>query len=564
MIILKHITLILSVSIFCYFWFSCDSGGPTSPQTVETNSVEHGEDVITNEVWESDKIHTIGSVISVNHAILKINPGTKVLFKKDAAICIMDSAGLIADGTNDSITFTSDVSEVETWKYIYFSDNALVDSCKLINCVLEYGGADSSRETIIFCDNAAPVITGCVINNSPSTGVTLYGDCRGIEFHDNTISNCDFVPVQTYASNVSSIGNNTYRDNGLNQIRIIEGSVTFNDTWKNPSVPYRMADGLKINNATLSFEPGVQLLFEYDEGATISEDGSLRAVGTPSERIIFTGSDIGRWKGIFFMNSANDINSQLIHCVVENGGQDGNLPANIVLENASPEISNCLIRQSIGYGVYISGKIILGKFNNNVITNNAFAPISISANGVSGLSPGYYSGNGMDVIEVRGGLFEEPITEDGYWDNLELPYRVSRVIQIQSSTLMLAPGITVQMAEGSGFDILVQGGLIADGSSQLIEIEGERPTLGIWNNIYFSNTANAKNCQLINCRISYGGGDINRPGMIFCDNISPTIRNCIIEYSQTWGIYLNGNAVIVDLPSNSFNGNGYGDYFKTP
>ena len=92
------------------------------------------------------------------------------------------------------------------------------------------------------------------------------------------------------------------------------------------------------------------------------------------------------------LENANDANSQLSHCVIEFGGQDQNFSANILLQNVSPEISNCLIRQSIGYGVYISGKIQSGKLMNNTIIDNAFAPISAQANGVSGLTAGMYLG----------------------------------------------------------------------------------------------------------------------------------------------------------------------------
>jgi hypothetical protein len=560
----KRISQYLIILMFGLVWIRCSTTEPLSPQAEEKKTIRHEENIIAQEVWESDKTHIIASEISISHAVLRIKPGTTVQFERGAAISVNDGAGLIVDGTEQPIIFSTTIAEKGAWKYIYFADQAVDDSCQLINCQIEYGGGDSLLRAVIYCANASPAITGCTISNCASSGVTLIGDCRGIKFHDNTISSCDFVPVQTYASNVSSIGNNSYRDNGLNQIRIIEGSVTINDSWQNPSVPYRLADGLRIKTATLTVSPAVELLFEDDEAAIISNGGCLQAVGTLSERIIFTGSDIGCWKGIYFNASANDVNSKLIHCLVENGGQDGNQPANIVLENASPEISNCLIRQSIGYGVYISGRIKQGKLNNNTITNNARAPISISANGVKGLSPGSYLGNGMDVIEVRGGTVAETINEDGYWDNLGIPYRIHGTVQIQSGTLILAPGIHIQMTERSGFEVLIQGGLIADGSGGLITIEGVQQISGIWNQIYFSNTANERNCQLIRCRIGYGGGDINRPGMIYCDNVSPIIRNCMIEYSQTYGIYLNGNAEIPDLQSNFFNGNGYGNYFKKP
>jgi hypothetical protein len=321
---------------------------------------------------------------------------------------------------------------------------------------------------------------------------------------------------------------------------------------------------LKIKNAKLIIEPNVKLLFDDKEGVVVSDGGSLEAVGTPSDHIIFNSGWSDQWKDIHFTSSANDVESKLIYCEIEQGGQDRDRPANIILEDATPEISNCFIRHSPGYGVYMSGAIRSGRFNNNTITNNAMAPISVPANAVAGIGMGTYFGNGNDIVEVRGAPLEQPINNDGHWLNLGVPYRIQGTVQIQSSTLILAPGVNILMTERSGFEILIQGGLIADGSGDLISIEGSQPIAGIWNLLLFSNYSNDKNCQLINCRFSYGGGDSSRPGMIYCDNVSPTIRNCIIEYSQSYGIYLNGNADIVDLQSNIFNGNGYGNYFKTP
>lgn len=546
-------------------WVSCSPKSPFSPQSIEgEKTIKHDENITTDEVWESDKNHIIASAISINQAVLRIKPGTTIQFEKNTSISINDNGGLIADGSEQPIIFSSDTTDKGEWQYIYFSDEARDDSCQLINCQIEYGGGDLARGAIIHCDNSSPTITGCTISNSRSSGVNLIGDCSSIKFHDNTISNCEARPVQTYAINAPSIGPNVYRDNRINEIRIIEGHVTSNGTWKNPGIPYRIADALEIKNAQLTINPAVKLIFDRDEGATISDGGSIQAVGTPSETIAFSRAFSGNWKGIHFTATANDVNSKLTHCTIEYGGQDNNFPANIVLQDAFPEISSCRIHHSTGYGIYITGRIRPGKLNNNTITNNAYAPISVSANGVYGLSAGSYVGNGMDMIEVRGLPFEDPIIVDGYWNNLGVPYRIIGTIQIQASTLILIPGITIQMAERSDFEVSVQGGLIADGSSQQIAIQGVQSTSGIWNSIYFSNLANASHCQLINCRISYGGGDLNRPGMIYCNNISPIIRNCIIENSQTYGIYLNGNAEIADLLSNWFNGNGYGNYFKSP
>ena len=562
----RPISIFSAILLFGFLiWICCNPNEPLSPQSAEEDQIiRHVENITTYETWESNKTHIIATAISIENAVLRIKPGTTIQLEQAASISINNRAGFIADGSDKPIIFTSSNSKKGSWNYIFFADGAQDDSCRLSHCQFKYGGGDLTRGAVIHCENISPTITGCTIDSSLSSGVNLIGDCRDIQFYDNKISNCEYVPIQTYANNVASIGSNNYQDNGIEQIRIIDGNITSDATWQNLSIPFRIADGLKIKNAKLIIKPSVKLLFDYDEGVTVSEGASLEAVGTPSELIIFDRGWNGPWRDIHFTPSANDVESKLIYCEIEYGGQDGNFPANLILEDASPEISNCFIRHSHGYGVYFSGKIKPGRFDNNTITKNALAPISVPANAVFGLGTGTYSGNGSDVIEVRANFLEQPIQMNGHWLNLGVPYRIQGTVQIQSSTLIFAPGVNIQMAERSGFEILVNGGLIADGTENLISIEGSQPIIGIWNHIYFSNFANANNCQLINCRIRYGGGDLNRPGMIVCDNVSPIIRNCVIENSQTYGIYTTGVANISDLQSNIFSGNVYGDFFKSP
>ncbi|MCU0644943.1 MAG: hypothetical protein MUC94_11870, partial [bacterium] len=536
-------TALLSFIMICCFGmhFQCSNPNPVSPQLIENRTIQHRNDINQDQVWSADSIHIISNPIAIHHAILKIEPGTIVKFERDAALSIMDSAGLLADGSAKAISFTSDIKEKGSWKYIYFSREAFHDSCRLIECNLEYGGGDSIRSGIIFCDGASPIIKSCTISKSGICGVVLFGDCSGCQFDSNLVANCDFVPIQTYPINVPLLSGNSYQDNGLNQIRIIDRLIDFDVVWKNLSLPYRVADGLEIRGGKLVLEAGVELIFEDLEGVAVQEQGILEANGTATHRVIFTGSAGETWRGIHFAETADFLSSRLVHCVVEKGGQDAEHPANIIVEGGLPEILNCIIQFSVGYGIYGLGSLTSNSFSNNIITRNTLAPISVPTNSVPAISEGDYLGNGMDVIEVRGGTAEGLITQNGYWQNLKIPYLVKNVIDINSCTITVAPGVKIEMAEHASIIVRNGGGLIANGAFAPIEIVGAQSLHGTWDSIYFSPTASAANCQLVNCYIRFGGGDANKLGMIYCDNVSPTIKNCFIEYSQTWGIYLNGN-----------------------
>lgn len=544
------------------FGIRCTQENPVTPQSLTSGTVGHSENITQSETWTADKVHNVVSALVVKKAVLRIEPGTKVTFEQNASLSISDSAGLFADGSQGSIIFTSLRKNKGDWNYIYFSGNARDDSCKLMNCTIEYGGGDSERKAMIYVENAAPAISGCSISSSSSNGVVFFGDCRQVEFHSNTISDNDAAPVESFAMNVSFIGSNEYVNNASNFIRITDGAISFNTNWYRHEIPYLVVDELEIKSAKLILHAGVEMHFN-DAGIMVSEGGSLHADGEFAP-IIFSGEDAGTWNGILITNSADDASCVFNNCVIENGGRNARYPANLILENASPDISNCTVQNSVGYGIYIEGDFAPRLFSNTVVTGNSIAPFSVSANDVSNIPFGSYTGNGEDVIEVRGAPQSPPVTEHSYWQNLGIPYKVKNTVQILGCDLTLASGVTVLMAEQSRFEVAALGGFIAEGVSSKIYIKGAQPVMGYWDSIYFGSSANADNCRLVNCEISFGGGNSSQPGMVYCDRLAPTIRNCILEFSQTWGIFMSGNVTIVDLQSNVFSNNGLGDYYSAP
>ena len=548
------------IFIFLLISISCKKKDPVSSQILDPVTIKNSEDITSNETWKSNEIHIITRYIHIKQAVLIIEAGTTIEFRANAGIGVDAYSGIIADGSVDSIRFSSEFEEAGQWKYIFFSDSIIADSCKLINCIIEYGGNDLDNQAIIVCQNSTPVIRGNTIRHSSSNGVLLKDNCRGVEFFNNSITDCAEAPVITSATNVSFVGTNVYENNNQNCIQIISGDISFNDTWYHQPIPLQLINGLSIKSAALTISPDMELRFNNNQSLSISNDGCLKADATLAP-ITFTSEVNGNWNGIVFEETANSVSSKLVNCIVENGGQNELFPANIVLKQAFPEITGCSIKNSSGFGVYIQGTFSPNSFANNRFENNDKGAISLSAQAVASLNPQNFVDEDSCFVEIRGGIAEGPINFDSRWKNLGVPYKIKDIIQIQYGTVTIDPGTTLLMTESSGFEIGFQGGLIADGSSSLISFQGEDQNHGFWSNIYFAASSNADNCRLIFCQIKHGGGNQSQPGMIYCDNTSPTIRDCFIEYSGTWGIYLNGNSTIADISTNSFHHNLYGSYY---
>jgi predicted outer membrane repeat protein len=324
-----------------------------------------------------------------------------------------------------------------------------------------------------------------------------------------------------------------------------------------------LLQGLTIKNAALQISPGIELSFAQNKSLLVSSGGAINADGSLA-RISFSSIENFNWKGIIFESAANFSNSSLINCTIEFGGSDLAAPANLMLDNSAPLIDNCEIKNSAGYGVYYKGKFFPSSFINNQFAFNELGALSVPASAVADLNLQKFGTDATNFIHVRGGPSEGIISTDCVWTDLNVPYKIENSLQILSGVLTLDPKVHLIMSAASGMEINRQGGLIADGSSGLITIEGQTHSAGYWGNIYFAPQAQLDKCKLIHCRIRHGGGFINQPGMIYSEICAPVIRNCYIENSGSWGIYFTQSCSLADLNSNFFYNNVAGNFYSLP
>ncbi|OQX85180.1 hypothetical protein B6D60_08270, partial [candidate division KSB1 bacterium 4484_87] len=520
-------------------------------------------DIVNDQVWFSRDVRTIKANVSVKNATLTIEAGATILFEAGASLTIGDSARIIADGSDEPIVFTGAVEAPGFWKFVRFSPGSLADSSQLIRCHFKFGGGDSLLAATIICDNSDPLISHCTIIDGASNGVIFLGNCQNASFFENTIKNCQGAPVLIDAANVAALGTNFYADNTDNVIRIGDGQISKDVVWYPQDIPYCCSQGIDLKNAHLTLAPGSTLQFEAGQSFRVSDFASLTADGS-SEEITFTARDSAGWQGLIIEENANGADIKIARCTIEKGGTGEDFSANIVVKNNGADIYSCKILDSRGCGIYFTTKNFAGEFANNFFDGNQYGAICLPATAVDKLSPQVYGTAGNNNIIVRGGTIEGLIQSNSYWENTNTQYEIAGVVRVENATLTIEAGTNFLMRQDAEFDIGNQGGLIADGSQQIIIFSGQQQSHGSWRQIYFSPNANATNCQLINCHILYGGANQVLPGMIYCDQISPIIRNCYIGFSATYGIYLYGSVTLPELSTNHFSHNMYGDVFPAP
>jgi hypothetical protein len=107
-----------------------------------------------------------------NNATLTIEPGTIIQMDSDSRLVVLDGCALIADGTQEQITFTGRIAQNGYWQHIEFSANAS-NTSSLINCLIEYGGGYSSSSGLVEVSNS-PIIQNCTLQHSLSHGIIIY------------------------------------------------------------------------------------------------------------------------------------------------------------------------------------------------------------------------------------------------------------------------------------------------------------------------------------------------------------------------------------------------------
>ena len=491
--------------------------------------------------------------------------------------------------------------EGDYWNSIQFHSGS---SGTLDWCVIKYGGHYENANLVMWGD-ASPTISNSEISYSDADGIRLedssspsisgstisHNDDDGIEVNDNasptltdnTITDNDNPVWITSGTAVVEFVNNRLTGNREYDGVVYSGDIPDNTsiTWDIASVPYVIESWLTIGTgATLEIPAGMVVKFEDNQGIDVY--GTLIAVGTSTEKIVFTaltddsiGGDTNRdgedsspegdyWNSIQFHDGSR---GTLDWCVIKYGGHYEN--ANIVMwGDASPTISNSEISYSDADGIRcydaanptISGSTIGHNGDDGIEVNDNASPI-LTDNTITDNDSPVWITSGTAVVEFVNNRLTGNREYDGVvysgdipdntsitWDIASVPYVIESWLTIGTgATLNIPAGMVVKFEENQG--IGVHGTLTAVGTSTEKIVftaltddseagdtnrdgDDSSPEGDYWNSIQFHGGSSG---TLDWCVIRYGGYYENA-NIAMWGNASPTISNSEISYSDADGI----------------------------
>lgn len=335
----KHLVLMLIATMFTVV--SCKKEGCTDPLATNFDSEAKKDDgscmyaLASAVTLECDKFDQAGASyvledlgLPVDYIVnckmpvngdLKINPGVCIAFSSDAGFDVDETGSIQAIATTSSSIIFTGVDKVKgSWAGIFIDANDVKN--KLDGVKIEYAGGDQfnsngDKGAVIIYAGSKVEVKNCQISNSESYGINCnYGDCE-VVFENNTITTCT-MPMFTEAEYVSSISGGTFTGNDIDVIYIDTyagaGYVTTSQTWADLNVPYRVKAGgnIDVREVTLTIAAGVEMEFETSAGIVVNDNSALKALGTATNRILFTGVDKlpGAWGSIAFWYTQSPLN----------------------------------------------------------------------------------------------------------------------------------------------------------------------------------------------------------------------------------------------------------------
>ncbi|MDN4166742.1 hypothetical protein QWY31_14620 [Cytophagales bacterium LB-30] len=330
-----------------------------------------------------------------------------------------------------------------------------------------------------------------------------------------------------------------------------------------PNLPdYRVPQDVFVA-ANLQIDPGVVIVFDQGTRLSISGTGTLSAVGTQTNPIVFKGSteETGFWDGLYFQATPSNTNSlsfvSILHTGHEAFSSTHGKAAIALTDNSRLKITQSRIAEGDGFGISTGGneEVVLSEVSQLSIEQMGLAPMRLLPNQLGGIAANQsFQNNGQNGIEF--------FTSYGYYEvmdaltlpNLGIPYLLPISLYLEN-TLTIAEGNQLLMGTNTELVCYRSGALVANGSdSAPIVFQGAVQESGYWKGLIIENN-NVLN-SLNHCTVAHAGSEpyvgSQRAALFMRSGSRATVQNTHFRDSQGIGVLIEVDVVLSNFNSNQF------------
>ncbi|MEF8885519.1 MAG: hypothetical protein V5A44_10410 [Haloarculaceae archaeon] len=329
----------------------------------------------------------------------------------------------------------------------------------------------------------------------------------------------------------------------------VSGDIEADTTWSTDDCPRVALDGnVRVTNgATLTIEPGVEVVARSGARLTVLPEGTLVASGDPGNPVWFHGEadTEGYWQGINVRSAAP---SELENVILRGGGAGD--WSNVYLSGSGrAAVTNLLSQRCATSGLIAEGGTTLTEFGANEFRDNADAAISIRTTHLGSIDAGsaYAGGNGTDAVFVS----SRDVEDDATWP--AVPYRFDGGNHRLFAAVSIDPGAELVFGEGARVTVLEGGSFTAEGTDDSpIVFEGASDTEGYWQGINLRTRSPDNSLDYV--EIGQGGaGDWSN--LYLSGNAQVSVTNSTFRRCATSGLIAEGGTTLTEFAANEFRDN---------
>jgi len=388
-------------------------------------SLDHAGFITTSETWSAaDNPHIITGNLTIRGpgdgsiSVVTLEPDVEVKFDGNFQIIVGNNnasypGGLRSIGTGTSpVLFTSNqtIPTSGDWDYIRFYDYANDDTCHFEYTTFEYGG---SSNPMIYVESASPIFENCSFLNMNQQAISHHNSSSGVIIANCSFENGNTYPITYYSNQAYNIGSgNTFFNNSIQTIQIINGTVSETQTWTYQPIPYYISNshlnifGSGDISSILTIEAGTILEFDTSKEIVVGHNYWTDQIGgIIADNVIFRGvtDSTGSWFGIRSRQFVKEDSVNFTNCTFQNGE----------------------------YGLYAENETRF-QVNNCTFTGNDKAA-SVLANEMHCFGSGnYYADNTDNRIELRA----DTIDDTQIWTTQNTSLYVTGNLQVSKAVIL--------------------------------------------------------------------------------------------------------------------------------